>query len=178
MSTAEEFKPHYSVDDYQLWDGDWELWNGVAVAMTPSPFGRHSRLLVNVSFALKTAINEAKCDATVLAEIDWIVDQHTVLRPDVVVVCGREPERHLEHAPAIAVEILSESTRERDLTHKRSLYAEQRVPIYLIVDPVAATLTSLEIADDEYAVQAFDDQLKINICNTCQLEINVPTIFA
>ena len=42
MSIAPKYQPHYTVDDYQHWEGDWELWNGVAVAMAPSPFGPHA----------------------------------------------------------------------------------------------------------------------------------------
>jgi len=28
---------HYTYDDYALWQGDWELFEGIAVAMTPAP---------------------------------------------------------------------------------------------------------------------------------------------
>ena len=66
-----------------------ELWSGVAVAMTPSPFGKHSRLLVKLATALETAVQTAKCNASVLAEIDWIIADDTVLRPDLLIVCGR-----------------------------------------------------------------------------------------
>ena len=45
MSSAAKYQPHYTVDDYQHWQGDWELWNGVAIAMGPSPFGRHAQLV-------------------------------------------------------------------------------------------------------------------------------------
>jgi hypothetical protein len=65
MSSTSKYRPHYTVDDYQLWQGDWELWNGVAVSMTPSPFGRHSRMLIDVGSALKSAIDASGCDATV-----------------------------------------------------------------------------------------------------------------
>lgn len=56
--------------------------------MSPSPFGRHAKLLARTVAALQTAIDAGRCDATVLFEIDWIVSNDTVLRPDAVVVCG------------------------------------------------------------------------------------------
>jgi hypothetical protein len=90
MSTAPRYQPHYTVDDYAHWEGQWELWHGVAVAMSPSPFGRHAKLLARTVAALQTAIDSAGCHATVLVEIDWIVSRDTVLRPDVIVVCGLE----------------------------------------------------------------------------------------
>lgn len=178
MSTAPKYQPRYTVDDYRLWQGDWELWDGVAVAMTPSPYGRHSRLLIDVGSALKAAIEIAGCDATVLGEIDWIVAQDTVLRPDLVVVCGREPERHLEKTPAIVVEILSDSTRERDRVHKRSIYQQQSVPNYLIVDPEASQLTALKLDEQgNYAEMDFSDVLAVEICDDCSIQINCVGLF-
>ncbi len=43
MSTVRKYQPHYTVEDYRQWKGDWELWYGTAVAMSPSPFGPHER---------------------------------------------------------------------------------------------------------------------------------------
>lgn len=178
MSAAPRYQPHYTVQDYQLWAGDWELWNGVAVAMTPSPFGRHSKLLIDVGAMLKAAIEAADCDATVLGEIDWIVSQDTVLRPDLIVVCGREPERHVEHTPAVVVEILSESTRERDLKYKRAIYQQQSVRFYLIVDTDASQLTALRLGDKgQYREINFSGSLTLEICDTCSISINVEKLF-
>ena len=146
--------------------------------MTPSPFGKHSKLLINVGSALKSAIDAADCDATVLGEIDWIISSDTVLRPDLVVVCGSEPEKHVEDAPSIVVEILSEGTRERDLTFKRSIYQTQAVEFYLIVDPDSEELTLLQLnGDGEYVALEFSDSLNIGICDNCRLNINVERIF-
>ena len=178
MSTAEEFRPHYTVEDYLAWEGDWELWNGTPVAMTPSPFGAHAKLLVNVAFALKTAVQQAGCNATVLAEIDWIVDDHTVLRPDVVVLCGSEPDRHVEETPAIVVEILSESTCARDETHKRAIYAREKVPFYFIVDPNSNELMVLELKGDRFEQREATHQAELEVCETCKLVIDVPSIFS
>jgi len=86
MSSAEKYVPNYTVDDYQHWEGDWELWQGVAVAMTPSAYGNHSSVLVNICAALKNAIVNAGCSATVLVELDWIISDDTVLRPDAMIV--------------------------------------------------------------------------------------------
>ena len=111
MSSASRYCPHYTIEDYRQWEGDWELWHGTAVAMTPSPFGRHGGLLMRLGTALTNAIDHARCSASVLAEIDWIISEDTVVRPDISVICGPPPEGHIESAPAMVVEVLSESTR-------------------------------------------------------------------
>jgi hypothetical protein len=41
MSSVRKFIPRYTVADYRQWQGDWELLDGVAVSVTPSPFGIH-----------------------------------------------------------------------------------------------------------------------------------------
>lgn len=119
MTVAIQYAPHYTIDDFRLWRGDWELWDGIAIAMTPSPFGRHPAILVALVRELSIATRQQACDATVLAELDWIVRSDTVVRPDVMIVCGDPPEKHLHQPPALVAEILSPSTRQNDLTYKR-----------------------------------------------------------
>lgn len=178
MSAAEEYRPHYTVEDYQLWEGDWELWDGTAVAMTPSPFGRHAQSMVNIGTELNVAIRTAGCNAIVMAEIDWIISDRTILRPDVTIVCGEPPERHVESPPALVVEILSASTRQRDLTFKKQIYQEQSVPWYLIIDPEQKTLQALRLdADGEYQSVAHDETLAVDICDQCSLAVKVGGLF-
>ena len=146
------YRPKYSVADYETWSGDWELWQGVAVSMTPSPFGNHQFVLVNIVSELRTALR--KSTWRVLAEIDWRVDELTVVRPDVVVLDGQVPVRHVESTPRLIVEILSESTAAKDRTAKRELYEQQRVPNYLIVDAEQKRVEFFVLNGDAY--QAID----------------------
>ena len=181
MSTARRYQPHYTLDDYRHWEGRWELWGGVAVAMSPSPFGRHAKLLARTVAALQTAIDAGHCDATVLVEIDWIVSSDTVLRPDALVVCGPEPARHVERTPALVVEILSEATRDRDLSFKRDLYREQGVRWYLVVDPDANRLHTLALGnggqyEDRLTTHPLEPLL-IDICGTCRFGFDAAKLF-
>jgi Uma2 family endonuclease len=178
MSTARSYVPHYTVEDYRQWKGDWELWDGIAIAMTPSPFGGHQALLVAIVSEFRLALRNAGCHATVLADLDWIVRNDTVVRPDMAVVCGGVPEKHLETAPALIAEILSPSTRRNDLTYKRELYASQGVSTYLIVDPTDKTITQLALTDSgEYQPVDAPRVLKITICDECTVEIESSRIF-
>lgn len=148
MSTAPRYLPHYTVADRAAWEGDWELLDGVAVAMTPSPFGPHAERLSRLSAVFWNAIDAAACRATVLAEIDWIVTDDTVVRPDIVIVCGAAPRQHVEQPPALVAEILSAATRDRDLTVKRELYEANGVRWYLIVDPDKAESSLLRLGEN------------------------------
>lgn len=148
MSTARKYQPYYTVTDYQHWKGDWELWYGTAVAMSPSPFGPHERAVSALSFQIQNSIHKCGCDCSVYTGLDWIVQPDTVVRPDVMVVCGAQPERHLETTPAMTIEILSEATAEKDRHAKRELYENNHVKHYLIADTAKKTVQWLELQED------------------------------
>lgn len=38
------YREHYTAEDYRQWKGDWELIEGVAYAMAPSPTVSHQRV--------------------------------------------------------------------------------------------------------------------------------------
>ncbi len=178
MSTVRKYEPHYTVEDYQHWDGDWELWHGTAVSMSPSPFGKHANVLGKIVTALNVGVEAAVCHANVLVEIDWIVSKDTVLRPDAVVVCGDAPERHVESVPAIVVEVLSDSTRDRDLHWKREIYQEQKVPHYFILDPVAKQMQWLRLNEShQFESQPLQASIQLNLCDDCSITISTDRLF-
>lgn len=178
MSTAPRYIPHYKVADYQQWEGDWELWDGVAVAMSPSLFGRHHAIAKNILFEFESEIRSLGCHASALYEIDWIVRDDTVVRPDIVVICGDVPERHVESTPTIVVEVLSEATRSRDTTSKRELYREQRVGYYVVVDPDNETIT-VDILEEGigYATIEVADAVELQVCGDCKFELKRTDVF-
>ena len=58
------------------------------------------------------------------------------------------PPRPFNAAPDLVVEILSESTADRDLSLKHRLYEQNGVPEYWIVDPAAHTLTAFKMTPE------------------------------
>lgn len=107
--------------------------------MSPSPFGPHEKIITRLSFQIRKQLESDDCECEIYTNLDWIINNTTVIRPDLMVVCGNQPQRHLEHPPALAVEVLAPSTRGRDLIAKRSLCRENHVPNYLTIDPVKQT---------------------------------------
>ena len=101
MSAFPKYLPHYTLADYALWQGDWELWQGVPIAMTTSPFGRHQWIAGEIGYQFKQSLREDCEDCFVLMETDWIVAEDTVVRPDIVIVCGAFPERHIMEPPRL-----------------------------------------------------------------------------
>jgi Uma2 family endonuclease len=131
-----KYNPHYTLADYRQWEGSWELWHGVAVAMTPSPFGIHQWLSGQFARTILNQLDEQGCgDSFVVQDVDWVIADDFVVRPDISLVNGELPERFIETAPEVVIEILSESTFEKDTQSKKTLYAKQGVRYYVMVDP-------------------------------------------
>ena len=135
-SEAVRYTPNYSASDYRQWEGDWELWDGIPVCMSPSPTATHQLVGGNLLSLLKTVIakNDA-CQCLVVYETDWQIGDSTVVRPDIAVLCHGLPDAFIDYPPSLVVEILSASTADKDRTAKRQLYEKQGVAIYLMVDP-------------------------------------------
>lgn len=177
MSTAPRYIPRYTVEDYAQWEGAWELIDGVPIAMTPSPFGPHERVVSELARRIGNELVRNRCPCRVYTNLDWIVSSHTVVRPDVMVVCGEQPARHLERSPIVAVEVLSDSTRHQDSTAKRDLYRENHVPHYLIIDP---DLRAIEWITRERSRRLRDDensQLAMNLSDDCSIQIQCGHLF-
>jgi len=76
----------YTYADYATWPGDWELMEGVPVAMSPAPTLKHQAVALEIARQWANQLDE--CPACrVLHEVDWKLSEETVLRPDVVVTC-------------------------------------------------------------------------------------------
>ncbi|HQZ67651.1 MAG TPA: Uma2 family endonuclease, partial [Planctomycetaceae bacterium] len=83
-SNAVRYSPSYTIADYALWEGDWELWNGVAVCMSPAPTPMHQLVATNIAAEIRDQLRRnPDCRCLVLAETDWQIDNATVVRPDV-----------------------------------------------------------------------------------------------
>ncbi len=110
----------------------YELIDGI-IYMAPSPSREHQRIAHKLHGKLYTTLDQTGCDAA--GELD-IVCQGNVLRPDLMVFCNRDDE-----IPEIVFEILSPSTRHRDLGIKLVKYEQMGVKEYWIVDPKTKAIT-------------------------------------
>jgi Uma2 family endonuclease len=124
----------YTYDDYKMWEGDWELLDGVPIAMAPAPMINHQAIANMMAFELtKTVENCEKC--IVASEVDYKISDNTILRPDVVLTCDEDNEAYLVKAPQIGVEIASKSTVNWADPAKFDIYEAEKVKYYIIVYP-------------------------------------------
>ncbi len=128
---ALKYVEHYSVADYRLWQGDWELLGGFPYAMAPSPSFEHQRISGKIFRQLDEALDGCtQCSA--VFETDVVFADDTVVRPDCMVICY-QPKGQLTKAPTVIFEVLSPSTAKRDETLKFELYEAEGVRYYALV---------------------------------------------
>lgn len=130
------YQEHYTVGDYRLWEGEWELIEGMPYAMTPSPTVTHQICAANLLHQIKTSLEKAPegCSCQVLMETDWEVSSDTVVRPDILVTCDDLVEKVIR-TPGLIAEVVSASSAKRDEQQKFELYRKEGVIYYILVYP-------------------------------------------
>lgn len=148
------------------------------MSRSPSPIGKHSALVARLIVELANAMEASDCDAVVLTELDWIVSDITVVRPDVLVTCDGPPNEHLQTPPTLVAEVLSTTTRERDLTFKRDLYQQEGVGNYLTVDPNTDKLLWFgDGAPQGWSGDVVTERMLLSICEDCSITFHPPRLF-
>ena len=146
--------PHYTVDDWKEWEGEWELIDGIPHAMAPMPSKQHQRVNTKLVSHFSTILDTCDRCETFLP-LNYKVNDLTVLHPDMIVVCD-EPANglFLENKPSLVAEVLSPSTEKIDRNRKQRLYAGAGIKYYLIIDPEGQTVEVWEIFRGKYRLVA------------------------
>ena len=131
-----------SWDDYQTWSDDerWEIIDGVAYSMSPSPTMRHQAISRELLKQLDKYFRKKQC-GVYAAPADVKLSDYDIVQPDLLVVCDqRQLKRtHVEGPPSLVVEITS-SVDNRDRVLKLHLYAAAGVKEYWIVTPFPSSV--------------------------------------
>ena len=155
--TMQQPKVRYTYEDYCELPDDgnrYEVIDGV-LFMAPAPHPRHQRILFNLAALFAPfATGDNALGEAFFAPIDVIFASEDVFQPDLIFISRERlhiiTDRGLEAAPDLAVEVLSPSTRTRDLNLKRGRYAHFGVPEYWPVDPETRTILALELVNGAY----------------------------
>ncbi len=113
--------------------------------VTPTPVLRHQQLVGRLHLAIGSYL-EAHPDIgqVFLAPLDTVLSPWDIVEPDLMFVAANQldilTEANIQGAPALVIEVLSPSTRKRDLGIKRQLFDRGDVREYWVVDPKARDL--------------------------------------
>lgn len=130
----------------------YEIIDGSIVVTPPATFSHEDRgagLLAQLRVACPPEL------AVVGSHYGFYYDDPSFLLADITVARREDcQEKGLYVAPLLVVEVLSKSTRRRDLSAKWDIYAEAGVPSYWLVDPREPSLTALSLTDGSYVETA------------------------
>ena len=139
---------HYQISDYEQWQGDWELIDGIPVAMTPAPVIAHQLIATRMLTELTNSLEPCET-CLAIAEAEWRIGDDTVFRPDGVVICY-PPGNYLDKPPVLILEVLSPSTARLDREYKKARYAQECVKHYLLADPATRRVEAFILGDGQY----------------------------
>lgn len=147
-----------STPDRKLTRADWdampehrrktELLDGVVVEMA-APTIEHQRMLRGLLFGVQEVL-PAELES-IFAPFSMYVSDVVILEPDLIVApTDRFGPRGLEEPPTLVVEVLSPSTRSRDLVKKFNWFAQFGVPYVWFADPEEPSIVAFELVEGRY----------------------------
>ena len=170
MSSAFKILPHYTYEDYEQWEGQWELIGGIPYAMSPQPVPKHQRISTNLCSEFRHALKSCNNYCKVYQPIDYKITEHTILQPDMLVVCGNITKKYLDFAPALVAELLSPSTALKDRHTKFEIYQSQGIRYFLIISCDTEVVEVFELLDGKYELKDSGHDIafpfKFEDCNT------------
>lgn len=149
-----------------------ELIDGVIYDMA-SPKAIHQITVSEVFAQIRQCIldTEQDCLAFISPSDVWINrDDKNILQPDIYVICDYSmigKDGYTKGAPPFVIEVLSPSTRSRDMLLKAYKYCTSGVKEYWIVDPIKRWIRTYDYEVDpsgtEYTEYGFNEKVPIRI---------------
>ncbi len=174
---AVDYLQHYTYEDYKMWEGNWELYEGYPVAMSPAPMINHQVLASDILFQLKSSVGDCE-RCVVIGETDYKLADDTILRPDVVLICDEPNDAYITKAPEIVVEVISPSTARNDEVYKFQKYEFEKVMYYVIVYPKELYAKVYKLKDGKYDKQGDFSTQTYNFDETlCKVNVDFEKVF-
>lgn len=147
----------YTLEDYLALPNEQrvELIDGVIYDMG-APTAPHQLIGAEIYRLAANYIREKKglCIPFIApTDVQLDCDIHTIIQPDVMIVCDRSKvnRSRIFGAPDYVLEVLSPSTRNKDIFLKSLKYMRAGVKEYWMVDPMKKTVTTYDFRDPEDA---------------------------
>ncbi len=139
--------------------------------MSPAANLDHSGIIMRLGMIIGTHLSNNKSGYVYPDDVDVHFSDGSLYKPDLVVVLKSNEkilagQKNIYGAPDMVVEVLSHSTRKKDLTIKKDTYEAQGVREYWIVDPRAKSVMVYLLKDgkyflDEVYILMNEDDLKL-----------------
>ncbi|HWQ79353.1 MAG TPA: type II toxin-antitoxin system prevent-host-death family antitoxin [Anaerovoracaceae bacterium] len=149
-----------------------------------APTYRHQIAIIEISTGFNSWFKGKKCrpltspfDVTLVKGKDNI----NVVQPDVMVICDTkkvDAEGKYQGVPTLVVEVLSPSTRKKDMQKKLNLYTETGIKEYWMADPVKKEIYLYTFEDrDIKDLKVFAGNMTVESIHFKGLGLRLPEIF-
>ena len=155
--------PRYSIEEWETWEGKWELISGIPYVYHFAPSILHQRITGKLYKEFYNLTNHVE-NCEVYLPINFKIDEHTVLHPDLVIVndIKEENDLYLTKIPYVIVEILSEKSYKLDTLTKFKIYEEIGVEYYVVIDPNRKLTEVFQIENKRYKTKYKAENFKFN----------------
>ena len=171
-----------------------ELIDGVVYDMSPANT-KHIFIQGNIFNLIRNFLRGKRCKVMFEAEVRFDEKNHFI--PDIAIVCDphKIKSSYIDGAPDFVAEVLSRSTKKRDITVKLKTYEKYGVREYWVVDPKAESIdvyllkdgkfeldeTYHNVSEEELAELSEEDRAKerlsLKLSLYDELEIQVKDVF-
>ena len=147
------------------------------IYLMATPADEHIDVQVNLAYIFTDYFrrNKKRCAARTEARLD--IDANNFFKPDLMILCYNNSE----HTPLIVIEILSNSTRERDLGVKMEKYAQLGIKEYWIITwEISAIDIYLLTADKSYKIYksySYLRETQFSPVSIPELTVNIDDVF-
>ncbi len=172
--TYKKKQGEYTLEDYYAVPDDRrvELIDGVIYDMS-APGKIHQSLQMHIAAQLFnfTESRDGACMVfTAPLDVQLDCDDRTMVQPDIVIVCDREKLKNMHGVfgePDYLLEIISPSTRKKDITIKFRKYLDAGVQEYWLVYPEEKKIVAYhDLQGDQIpTVYTFEDKVPVRIWN-------------
>lgn len=168
-------KDYYNIPD----DKRVELIDGFFYDMA-APSAAHQIIVLRLWNILDECIRKHDCNCRALAspfDVQVNRDDKTMVQPDVIIFCGMENVRKNKYygAPEFVAEVLSPSTRRKDMFIKLNKYRDSGVKEYWVIDPKYKVVTVYDLENDlPVEKYSFSDRIPVRISEgKCEVDFSL-----
>ncbi len=112
-----------------------------------APAIKHQTIALRIASALLRYVEYSNLGRVLQAPCQVVLSRGIVMRPDILFIKkdrrGLIGKTALRGAPDLVIDLLSRTTRRKDLRSRKKIYADYGVQEYWLVDPDARTVDSL-----------------------------------
>ncbi len=158
-----------TLDALWTWEDVWafpedrnlyEVIDGELYVMTP-PLLVHQEISFRVALVFHAATDGGRLGKVYPAPVGVKLGEQNLVEPDIIYVArehfSRIKAEYVDGPPDIVVEILSPSTRGKDLNEKAELYARSGIPEYWQFDPRRRSIVVLRLVNGAYQAEPTTD---------------------